>query len=83
MAEGWERVELYPRAEDEEYMTFTTTTVYHSLTLYAGYPKDIFFSSLLLHHYHLVKRNRRAMTTEIPDLMEAVLCNIQPGRCKL
>lgn len=31
MAEGWERVELYPRAEGEEYMTFATTRVYYSL----------------------------------------------------
>jgi hypothetical protein len=83
MAKGWERVELYPRAEDEECMTFTVTRSIFPLRIcMLDIPRGFSFSGLLDHTAIVWKINRRAMTTEIPNLMEAVLCNIKPGRCK-
>ena len=62
---------------------FTTTKVYHFLVCVRWVYHGHFLFLVFLHCTTTTwKIDRRAMTTETLDLMEAVLCNIQPGRCK-
>jgi hypothetical protein len=83
VAEGWERFEPYSRTESEEWMMFMTiASVLFSGMYMLGIPRAISVPRRLHRTTMVWKINRRAMTTEIPDLMEAALCIIQPGRCK-